>query len=846
MLVVLDGVGEPLGRDGQVVVARHVQVARLGKGQGLGGGDLRARGRALGPLGAVGGVELVAGVGDERLEAGRDVLGRGRGVAGVGVDGARGGTHVDHGAGGVGGAVAVLDAGLGAVTVDADLDLLLLPLRVGGEGRAAGQARERPGGAHGVAGGDGVARAVGDGLPALEVVAGARGVGGLRDGIGGLHVVGGRRGGTAGVVVIPGDGVGVGSPVGHDGGGTREGAVGRGARPGDLEVGDGNVGAGGGDVGGGAGGGGVGPLGEVVGRALVDGRALRHGDGAAVLDGHLVGIRGLVRGDLGCRGVLVKGEDDVGGLPLGVEGLAVRHVGEGVTGGIHGAGAGAGLGPAPEVVTLAPRVGDRGGGGDRGRTAVQDVVDGVDARGAVVVATVGVERQGHLVLLGPLGVDLELRGGLGGLAGVLHDLPQLVEGVDGGDPGARGGIAVLLGVPAGKGVTGLGGRTGRQADAGGPVEVALRVVGGAVAGGGLLVVPGDAVAALDGPLRVERHRGGEVVDGRASGILGAGAVGGGGPAGEGPAHEAGGRGGGGVGAVGHGHGRGVGHARHRGAGRVGRPVGVVGDLRVPQGVEGHVGGGHREYARGAGDGAVVGVLGARGVVLDRGPAGEDVAGADGHALCDVVGGAGRGRGAGGNRATRIAVAVVGDGGIGLPHRVQRDGGVGRDVVLADGSTRGIGGRGGACALGPAEELVTRAGRGVVGEGAGVVAAVVYGNGSGVGGHGARVAAGEVLVIGEGDVVLDDLPHGVERVGVTIGAGQGGLEDALISNLGGARTVGGGPALEGIARAGEAAGRRTGGGAIGGCIRRRNSVGDGHGRAGATAIVIGNGEGNART
>ena len=135
LLVVLDGVGEPLGRDGQVVVTRHVQVARLGKGQGLGGGDLRARGRTLGPLGAVGGVELVAGVGDERLEAGRDVLGRRRGVAGVGVDGTRGGTHVDHGAGGVGGTVAVLDAGLGAVTVDADLDLLLLPLRVGGESR---------------------------------------------------------------------------------------------------------------------------------------------------------------------------------------------------------------------------------------------------------------------------------------------------------------------------------------------------------------------------------------------------------------------------------------------------------------------------------------------------------------------------------------------------------------------------------------------------------------------------------------------------------------------------------------------------------------------------------------
>ena len=845
LLVVLDGVGEPLGRDGQVVVTRHVQVARLGKGQGLGGGDLRTRCRTLGPLGAVGGVELVAGIGDERLEAGRDVLGRGRGVAGVGVDGARGGTHVDHGAGGVGGAVAVLDTGLGAVTVDADLDLLLLPLRVGGEGRAAGQARKRPGGAHGVAGGDGVARAVGDGLPTLEVVAGARGVGRLRDGVGGFHVVGGRRGGTAGVVVIPGDGVSVGGPVGHDGGGTREGAVGRGARPGDLEVGDGHRGAGGGDVGGGAGGGGVGPLGEVVGRALVDGDALRDGDGAAVLDGHLVGIRGLMRDDLRCRGVLVEGEDDVGGLPLGVEDLAGRHVGEGVAGDVHGAGAGTGLGPAPEVVALAPRVGDRGGGGDGGGTAVQDVVDGVDARGAVVVATVGVERQGHLVLLGPLGVDLELRGGVSCLAGGLHDLPQLVEGVDSGDLGARGGIAVLLGVPAVEGVTGLGGRTGRQADAGGPVEVALRVVGGAVAGSGLLVVPGDAVTALDGPLRVERHGGGEVVDGRAGGIGGAAAVGGGVPAGEVPAHQAGGRGGGGVGAVGHGHGRGVGHTRHRGAGRVGGPVGVVGDLRVPQGVEGHVGGGHGEHARGTGDSAVVGVLGARGVVLDRGPAGKDVAGADGRAGGNVVGGAGRGGGAAGNRAARVAIAVIGDGGIGLPHRVQRDGGIGRDVVPGDGEIARaiIGSCGGACALGPAQELVARAGRGVVGHGAGIVVAVVYGNGSGVGGHGARDAAGKVLVIGEGDVVLGDLPHGIERVGTTVGAGQGGLKGALVENLGGGCIVRSRPALEGIARAGEAAGRRTGGGAIGGCIRRRGGVGDGHGRAGATAIVIGNGEGD---
>ena len=92
-------------------------------------------------------------------------------------------------------------------------------------------------------------------------------------------------------------------------------------------------------------------------------------------------------------------------------------------------------------------------------------------------------------------------------------------------------------------------------------------------------------------------------------------------------------------------------------------------------------------------------------------------------------------------------------------------------------------------------------------------------------------------------MLDDLPHGVERVGAAIGAGQGGLEGTLISNLGCRRTVGGGPALEGIARAGEAARGRTGGGAIGGCIRRRGGVGDGHGRAGATAIVIGNGEGN---
>lgn len=103
--------------------------------------------------------------------------------------------------------------------------------------------------------------------------------------------------------------------------------------------------------------------------------------------------------------------------------------------------------------------------------------------------------------------------------------------------------------------------------------------------------------------------------------------------------------------------------------------------------------------------------------------------------------------------------------------------------------------------------------------------------------------GKVLVIGEGDVVLDDLPHGVERVGATVGTGQGGLEGALVSNLGGGCIVRSRPALEGIARAGEAAGRRTGGGAIGGCIRRRGGVGDGHGRAGATAIVIGNGEGN---
>ena len=551
-----------------------------------------------------------------------------------------------------------------------------------------------------------------------------------------------------------------------------------------------------------------------------------------------------MRGDLGCRGVLVKGEDDVGGLPLGIEDLAGRHVGEGVAGDVHGAGAGTGLGPAPEVVALAPRVGDRGGGGDGGGTAVQDVVDGVDARGAVVVATVGVERQGHLVLLGPLGVDLELRGGLGGLAGVLHDLPQLVEGVDGGDLGARGGIAVLLGVPAGKGVTGLGGRAGRQADAGGPVEVALRVVGGAVAGSGLLVVPGDAVAALDGPLRVERHGGGEVVDGRAGGILGAAAVGGGGPAGEVPAHEAGGRGGGGVGAVGHGHGRGVGHARHRGAGRVGWPVGVVGDLRVPQRVEGHVGGGHGEQASGTSDiGAVVGVLGARGVVLNRGPAAKDVAGAGRHAGNNLVVRAGLDGVGLGSRTTATTVDIVGDGGIGLPHRVQRDGGVGRDVGLGNVRTLGVGGRGGACALGPAEELVTRAGRGVVGEGAGVVRTVVYGNGGGIGGHGARDAAGKVLVIGEGDVVLDDLPHGVERVGATVGAGQGWLEGALVENLGGGCIVRSRPALEGIARAGEAAGRRTGGGAIDGCVRRRGGVGDGHGRAAATAIVIGNGEGD---
>ena len=514
-----------------------------------------------------------------------------------------------------------------------------------------------------------------------------------------------------------------------------------------------------------------------------------------------------------------------------------------MAGDVHGAGAGAGLGPALELVALAPRVGDRGGGGDGGGTAVQNVVDGVDARGAVVVATVGVERQGHLVLLGPLGVDLELRGGVGGLAGGLHDLPQLVEGVNGGDLGARGGIAVLLGVPAVEGVTGLSGRTGRQADAGSPVEVALRVVGGAVAGSGLLVVPGDAVAALDGPLRVERHGGGAVVDGRAGGIGGAAAVGGGVPAGEGPTHQAGGRGGGGIGAVGHGHGRWVGHARHRGAGRVGGPVGVVGDLRVPQGVEGHVGGGHREHARGAGDFAVIGVLGARGVVLDRGPAGKDVAGAGGLALGDVVGGGRRGGSAGGNRAARVAVAVVGDGGIGLPHRVQRDGGIGRDVVPGDGATLGNGGRGGACALGPAQELVTRAGRGVVGDGAGIVGAVVYGNGSGIGGHGARVATGKVLVIDEGDVVLDDLPHGIERVRFAIFAGQGRLEGTLVGNLGGGRTVGGGPALEGIARAGEAAGRRAGGSAIDGCVRRRGGVGDGHGRAGATAIVVGNGEGD---
>lgn len=145
--------------------------------------------------------------------------------------------------------------------------------------------------------------------------------------------------------------------------------------------------------------------------------------------------------------------------------------------------------------------------------------------------------------------------------------------------------------------------------------------------------------------------------------------------------------------------------------------------------------------------------------------------------------------------------------------------------------------------GPAQELVTRAGRGVVGDGAGIVGAVVYGNGSGIGGHGARVATGKVLVIDEGDVVLDDLPHGIELVGAFIRTGQGRLEGALVSNLGGRRTVRGGPTLEGIARAGEAAGRRAGGSAIDGCIRRRGGVGDGHGRAGATAIIIGNGKGD---
>ena len=710
---------------------------------------------------------------DDRTDAGRDVLAGRRRGAGTGVDVARGGTHIQDGT--IGQSVtAKLQGGVG-IGVEAQLYLVLLPLRIDGERGTAGNARKGEdvldlGTRRNVS-----AAAVGSRVPLLEGVTGTGRIARERQCRFGLGVGRARVGRTA--VGVPADGVGKGGPGTGQRSGTLEGAVGRAARPGDLEVGHGRVAA--------RDGGrrttrvGVGPLVKVEARAAIDGVASRHVKVAAVVGVHRIGVGRLERGCV--RGARLEGEGHLGSLPQGVERTARGQVVEGGSSLVTSCRGGIlRLGPTEEVITHARGIGHVG---DRVRATIENVGrGGHTGTGAAIGAAVGVQGKGDAILLGPLGVELDGGSGLVGLARALGSVPQVIEGHGAGHlrTGAAA-IGVLLEEPAAKGVAGLGG-SGRERHVGGPLEAALRVVGRAVAGTGSLVIEHGAEARAFGPLRVEGGGGGDVARGAAGVVSGAGV--GDLPTGKGVAHDA--RGGArqrigrvvGDGSIR----RQTSDGSHGACGgiRVKADGGICGPLRIQRDVRGDVA-----------DGGTSGISGA-GAIGSRIPAREDGAGLakrigrNGMAAARSDGCGSRGRTAG------RAIAVVGDGKQLRPLGVKSC--VGGHA--ADGGARGIG-NGTRCARCPAIKAIAAQGRARARDR--IVGAVVSLAGS-------RNTAGVtcstrrfVAVISNS--VLVGLPHGIERVVAAVGRRARPInisEWDAHSVIGGGSTSALGPTQEGVA------------------------------------------------